>query len=229
MGEASEPVASAAQIDALQKRVEFGKTIFGLLRDLILFAFVVILIFNPPLIDDWFSRAKIASLEAGGVRMTREANAQSRATDTQVDQAREGAERTQRQLLILYQRNRQRNPQLAMELAPLYRSIQQWVTDLTAASDQLGAAQLQQQAVLEQANPASVPTEGWISIHNNVVQVQGNGGAHQGATVVVRARPLRLRSAPGTQSPVIGVLRPGTRARILEGPRGVWARVGAQP
>ncbi len=214
MGEVKQAISPPDRVETLHKKVEFGKTAFGLLRDVALFALAATLIFYPPLIDHWFSRAKVSSIEGLGMKMTREANKQSLATDTRVDQAKQAADEARQQVIRLYQRNRH----MRNELAPLYAAIDRWATSLDTASNQLGTALLRQQAVLQQA-----PAEGWISIHSNVAQVRGS--PRRGAIVLVGARPLRLRSEPGTDASVIGVLPPGTEAEILGPPQGVWARV----
>lgn len=87
----------------------------------------------------------------------------------------------------------------------------------------MGTILLEQQQILSRTNVARPPNQGWISINAAVARVEGQ--ARPGATVVVGARPLRLRSAEGTESPVIGVLPPDTEVEIVRLGRRPWAEV----
>ena len=218
MGEDKAPAESGSPLDNLQQRVEVGKGLFALLRDVAIFAslaaFVIVLVRNPTIITEWMRAASVESANIGFMTVTIEkANEKSRAVDTRVEDAIGAAENAVNALV----RVENADPELKKQVAPIRTSLTRLQESLGVASSQLARTVTDQQEILQET------IAGWVSL--NFVTV--DGPVRPGATGVTHSRPLRVRGESNSRSPVRGVLRIGTTVEIEE-VRGNFVRIVAR-
>src|SRR5687768_8788018 len=132
MGEADK--REIGRIDVVNSTVETGKNLLALLRDVAIFSLIAMLLFWPHILDKKLTEARLSSFEGFGLKVVREANKDSRAADTQVEQARDAAETARLKMAELL-RDPRLDPHAKAQLGPVYNSILQWGHKLNVASE----------------------------------------------------------------------------------------------
>jgi hypothetical protein len=200
-------------IDRVRLGSEIGKDVFSLLRDASIFLLIVVVAADPAVIRRWMSSNQVDKLNLGLVELTASKEQAISAVDASADAQKSAADAIHQ----LEQLGRA-DPALASRLDPILKSLKATEQAATDANKNAASAAATQQQILPEL-------KGWVSINF----LNANGGFAVGRTAtVIPPRSLNLRSAPGSNSEIMGGLAPGTRVLILEGPVGAWVRVKSE-
>ena len=211
-------------LEQLKERSATGRDLLALVRDFaIVFGLLVVLLY-PPLLGTWLSHANIKSFAMGDfkVEVLQEAAAQTAVASDKVARL----ETTTRSALEQIEAAIKQNPATGLHLAPVRDTLQKSLAAAGTATREIASAAVTQRTALEQAAPKAAAQSGWVSTRF----LQPQGGALVGQTVTVSG-PLNLniRSGPGTDAATLGIVPPGTKVRVLEGPMGNWVRITTEP
>jgi len=211
-------------LEQLKERSATGRDLLALIRDFaIVFGLLIVLLY-PPLLGIWLSNANIKSFAMGDfkVEVLQEAAAQTAVASDEVARLETTTKAALEQIKIAIQQD----PAAEARLAPVRDTLQRNLAAAGTATREIASAAVTQRTALEQAAPKAAIQSGWTSINF----LEPRGGATLGQVVTVRG-PLNLniRSGPGTNAATLGILPPGTRVRVVEGPMGNWVRITTEP